>query len=158
MRLRKLIITPLMLLFLASSALTAESQVVGVIKTIKGNASVIRNQQTIPAVIGTKLYINDALQTSQDSSLGLIFRDDSILTMGPNSRVVIDQFLFAPVEGKLGFLIKIMRGTITYLSGVIGRLSPATAKFDTPVATIGIRGTHFAASVQGDDVQVRSNP
>jgi hypothetical protein len=138
--------------------MSADSQVIGVIKTVKDNASVIRGQQTIPTTIGTKLYLNDTLQTGPDSSLGLIFRDDSVLSMGPSSRVILDQFLFAPAEGKLGFLIKIMRGTIAYLSGVIGKLSPSTAKFETPVATIGIRGTHFAVKVQGDTVQARSNP
>jgi hypothetical protein len=153
------LVAPLLLLLLfVQPVMSAESQVIGVIKTVKATASVTRSQQTIPATIGTKLYLNDTLQTGEDSSLGLILRDDSVLSMGPNSRVVLDQFLFAPVEGKLGFLIKIMHGTIAYLSGVIGRLSPSTAKFDTPVATIGIRGTHFAVKVQGEGVQTRSNP
>ena len=151
-------VTLLLPLLLVLPAMSAESQIIGVIKTVKGDASVIRGQQTIPAAIGTKLYLNDTLQTSPEGNLGLILRDDSILSMGPNSRVILDQFLFAPREGKLGFLIKIMRGTVAYLSGVIVKLSPSTAKFDTPVATIGIRGTHFAVKVQGNDVQARSNP
>jgi hypothetical protein len=158
MRQRVCLVTPLLLLLLVRPGISAESQVVGVIKTVTGDASLVRSQQTIPAAPGTKFYLNDTLQTGPDSSLGVIFRDDSVLSMGSNSRVIVDQFLFAPVEGRLGFLIKIVRGTIAYLSGVIGRLSPSTAKFDTPVATIGIRGTHFAVKVQGDDVQTRSKP
>lgn len=152
------LLTPLLLLLLAHPAMSAESQVIGVVKTVKATASVTRGQQTIPATVGTKLLLNDTLQTGADSSLGLIFRDDSVLSMGPNSRVTLDQFLFTPVEGKLGFLFKIMHGTIAYLSGVIGRLSPSTANFETPVATIGIRGTHFAVKVQGNNVHAGSQP
>ncbi|HSB71571.1 MAG TPA: FecR domain-containing protein [Candidatus Methylomirabilis sp.] len=152
------LLTPLLLLLLVDPVMSSEGQVIGVIKTVKATASVIRGQQTIPATIGTRLYLNDTLQTGADSSLGLIFRDDSVLSMGPNSRVILDQFLFSPVEGKLGFLIKIMHGTIAYLSGVIGKLSPSNAKFDTPVATIGIRGTHFAVKVQGDRGHAGSTP
>jgi hypothetical protein len=158
MRHRVMLLTPFLPLLLLYPAMSAESQVIGVIKIAKGDASVIRGQQAIPATTGSKFYLKDTLQTGPGSSLGLIFRDDSVLSMGSNSRVIIDEFLFVPAEGKLGFLIKIVRGTVAYLSGVIGRLSPSTAKFDTPVATIGIRGTHFAVKVRGDDVQTRSNP
>ncbi len=152
------LLIPLLLLLLAHPAMSAESQVIGVVKTVKATASVTRGQQTIPATVGTKLFLNDTLQTGADSSLGLIFRDDSVLSMGPNSRVVLDQFLFTPAEGKLGFLIRIMHGTMAYLSGVIGRLSPSTANFETPVATIGIRGTHFAVKVRGENGHAGSQP
>ncbi len=152
------LLVPLLLLVLVRPVMSAENQVVGVIKTVTGDASLIRSQQVIPATPGTKFYLDDTLQTGPDGSLGLILRDDSVLSMGPNSRVVVDQFLFTPAEGKLGFLIKIVRGTISYLSGVIVRLSPSTAKFVTPVATIGIRGTHFVVKVQGDDAPAGSTP
>ncbi len=155
---RPTLLVSLLLLLLLLPVLSAESQVVGVVKTATGNASLIRSQQTIPATAGTKFYLNDTLQTGPDSSLGVILRDDSVLSMGSNSRVVVDQFLFAPAEGNLGFLIRIMRGTMAYLSGAIGRLSPSTAKFATPVATIGIRGTHFAVKVRGDEAETRSTP
>ncbi len=158
MRCRASFFALLLLLLLVHPVLSAEKQVIGVVKTATGHASLIRNHQTIPATPGTKFYLDDTLQTGPDGSLGLILRDDSVLSMGPNSRVVVDQFLFAPAEGKLGFLIKIVRGTISYLSGVIVRLSPSTAKFVTPVATIGIRGTHFAVKVQGDDAPAGSTP
>jgi hypothetical protein len=158
MRHRVMLLAPFLLVLLARPVMAADSQVVGVVKTVTGNASLVRGQQTIPATTGTKFFLNDTLQTGPDSSLGVIFRDDSVLSLGSNSRVVVDQFLFAPAEGKLGFLIKIMHGTIAYLSGVIGRLSPSTATFTTPVATIGIRGTHFAVKVRGEDVKTRRNP
>jgi len=148
MRRWEILIAIVLLLLLASPVTAADSPVIGVVKTIKGSAYVIRNQQVIPAAIGLKLQVNDTLQTRADSSLGLILRDDSLLSVGPSSQLIIDQFIFTPQEGKLGFLIKMMRGTANYLSGIIAKLSPGTAKFETPVATIGIRGTHFVVKVQ----------
>jgi len=44
-------------------------------------------------------------------------------------------------------LIRITKGSLAYLSGLIGKLSPESARFETPVATIGIRGTRFAVQV-----------
>ncbi len=158
MRYRVSLLASLLLLLLAHPVLSAEKQVVGVVKTATGHASLVRSQQTIPATPGTKFYLDDTLQTGPESSLGVILRDDSVLSMGSNSRVVVDEFLFAPAEGKLGLLIRIMRGTIAYLSGVIARLSPSTTKVSTPVATVGIRGTHFAVQVQGGDLPTQSHP
>jgi len=149
--------TILSVLLLASPLSAADPEIVGVIKTVNGNVSMIRDQQSGPASIGAKVRINDTLQTGPDGSVGLILRDDAVLSLGPNSKVVLDQFLFSPAEGKLGFLFKILRGTVVYLSGVITRLSPGSAKFETPVATIGIRGTRFAVKVAEDNPERRDN-
>ncbi|HZW37076.1 MAG TPA: FecR family protein, partial [Candidatus Deferrimicrobiaceae bacterium] len=89
----------------------------------------------------------DTLGTGRDGSMGVIFRDNSTLSLGPDSSLVIKTFLFSPAEGKLGLWVRISRGTMAYLSGLIGKLAPASARFETPVASIGIRGTRFAVKV-----------
>jgi hypothetical protein len=94
-----------------------------------------------------KLQVGDTLSTGPDGSLGAIFRDNSTLSLGPDSSLVIRNFEFVPEQGKIGFLIRITRGSLAYLSGLIGKLSPESARFETPMATIGIRGTRFAVQV-----------
>ena len=143
-----LLIVLILFVLSAGPAVPAESPIIGVVRTVKGTAYILRNQQVIPATVGFKLRVNDGFQTKADGSLGLILRDDSLLSMGPNSQLILDKFVYAPQEGKLGFLIKILRGTANYISGLIGKLSPGTAKFETPVATIGIRGTHFVVKAE----------
>src|SRR3989304_2723398 len=49
-----------------------------------------------------------------------------------------------PAGDTLGLLVRLSKGTMASLSGLIGKLAPEKARFETPVATIGIRGTHFA--------------
>jgi hypothetical protein len=93
--------------------------------------------------------IGDTLVTGRDGSLGVILRDDSSLSIGPGSRLVLRRFRFSPSEGKFELVARISRGTMAYLSGLIGRLSPEKVRIETPSATIGIRGTRFALKVGG---------
>jgi hypothetical protein len=120
---------------------------IGVVRNSTGTASVLRGGQAFPAVSGTKLLAGDTLTTGFDGSMGIILRDDSSLSLGPGSHLVIRDFLFSPREGKLGLLARISSGTMAYISGLIGKLAPQSVRFDTPVATIGIRGTYFAVIV-----------
>ena len=90
----------------------------------------------------------DTLQTGSDGALGVIFKDDTVLSLGPDSLLVIDEFVFAPMEGELSIVTRMLKGTVAYLSGVIAKLSPESARFETPMATLGIRGTRFVAEVK----------
>lgn len=121
---------------------------IGSIKTVRGSASILRAGQTIPASPGLKLLVGDSVETGSDGALGLVLRDDSLLSLGPSSRIAVEQFLFAPAEGKLGLTTRVLRGTVAYLSGIIGRLAPDATTFVTPAFTIGVRGTHFAVRVE----------
>jgi len=120
---------------------------IGVVRNAAGSATVLRGGTVLPATAGTRLHVGDTLGTGPDGSLGVILRDDSSLSIGPSSSLVLRDFLFSPSEGKFGLLVRLSRGTMAYLSGLIGKLAPEKARFETPTATIGIRGTHFAVKV-----------
>jgi len=134
--------------FLTSAAASDGS--VARVKTVQGPASIIRGQSVVPAVSNEKLFQGDTLRTGADASLGVVFKDDTILSLGPNSELVVDVFLYAPAEGKLSIVTRMLRGTAAYVSGIIAKLSPQSARFETPVATIGIRGTRFLVKVDAD--------
>ena len=125
----------------------AAGEPIGFVRNLSGTAAILRGADTIPAAEGTKLHVGDTLATGPDGSLGAIFRDNSSISMGPDSSFVVRNFEFAPDEGKIGLLIRITKGSLAYLSGLIGKLSPESARFETPTATIGIRGTRFAVQV-----------
>ncbi len=121
---------------------------VGSVNRLKGTASIVRQNQVIPAQVGEKIYMMDSLKTGRDGSLGVIFKDDTLLSIGPQSEIIITEFLFSPTEGKLSIVTKLLKGTAIYLTGIIGKLSPGSVRFETPVANIGIRGTKFAVRVE----------
>jgi len=133
---------------LAWGGAAAEQATIGVVRNSAGNATVTRGNQVLTAAVGTKLLVGDTLTTGSDGSLGIIFRDNSMLSLGPESRLVVHKFLFSPSEGKIGLLAQIAKGTMAYISGIIGKLAPESVRFETPVATIGIRGTYFAVMVE----------
>jgi hypothetical protein len=124
---------------------------VGSIKTVKGTASIIRNRTPIDTKAGTRIFRNDSLKTGANGSLAMVFRDDTLLSMGPDSEVAINEFLFSPAEGKLAFVTRLLRGSAACMTGIIGKLSPESVRFETPVANIGIRGTAFAVKVEDPD-------
>ena len=134
-------------LLLGAGAARAGTEIIGSIKTLTGAAVVVRDARPIPAAPGLRLQAGDILETQAGASVGVILRDDSLISLGPSSRVALERFAFAPAEGKLGLTARILRGTMAYLSGLIGRLAPDSATFVTPVATIGVRGTRLAVRV-----------
>jgi hypothetical protein len=121
---------------------------IGVIRNSTGIASITRGEKVLQAAAGTKLHTGDTLTTGSDGSLGIIMRDNSLISLGPESHFVVKSFSFSPAQGKLGLLARISKGTMAYVSGLIGKISPQSVRFETPVASIGIRGTHFAVKVE----------
>jgi hypothetical protein len=91
--------------------------------------------------------VGDRVSTGADGKAGLLFEDDTVMSLGPKSALRIEDFRFQPAEKKLSFVARILQGTATYLSGQIGRLAPDLVRVETPHATIGMRGTHILVSV-----------
>ncbi|HSG26937.1 MAG TPA: FecR domain-containing protein [Candidatus Krumholzibacterium sp.] len=144
----------LVILFVMAPCISADAQeTIGVVRNTTGEATITRGDQVLPAVPGMKLIAGDTLGTGSDGTLGVILRDNSTLSLGPGSNLEIQEFLFSPSEGKLGLLARITRGTMAYLSGLIGKLAPESARFETPTATIGIRGTYFVVKVGEPDAK-----
>lgn len=137
----------LALSLVATSTWAAEGETIGSIKNVQGEAAVVRTHQVLPAEIGLKLRRTDVLKTGPTGSVGIILRDDTLLSLGPNSELLMTDFAFAPAEGKLSLVTRLIHGTAAYLSGQIGKLAPHAVRFETPVATIGTRGTMFAVKV-----------
>jgi len=125
----------------------AADEVVGYVKTVKGDASIVRGKSILPARVNEKISRNDILKTGANSSLGVVLRDDTLIALGSKSEVNIRDFNFSPGEGKLSLLVRLLKGCALFSSGIIGKLSPESVKFSTPVADIGIRGTKFVISL-----------
>ena len=124
------------------------SSVVGTLRKVSGTAAVVRQDQLLPAKAGMEIQANDLLRTGSDGSIGVVFQDDTVLSLGPGSELVIDEFVYAPREGKLSLVLRMMKGTAVYLSGLIAKLAPESVQFVTPSASIGVRGTKFAVKVE----------
>jgi hypothetical protein len=123
---------------------------VAIVKKISGSATVVRQGQPIPATNGLEIWENDTLRTGSNGAIGIVFNDETFLSLGPESVLVIDEFVFDPKQGKFSIVIRMLKGTAAYLSGIISKVSPESVHFKTPTASIGIRGTKFVAKVEGE--------
>ena len=116
---------------------------VGVVKVSKGTAAVERAGQQLAAAVGTRVREGDILVTGADGTLGVTFRDNSLISVGPESRLAIDRFVFDPTTHKGAFETSLSKGTLAGVSGKIAKQSPDAMKVKTPAALLGVRGTEF---------------
>ncbi len=126
------------------------SPTIATVQKVNGTATVVRQGQSLSATVGLEIWQNDTLRTDRDGSISLVFNDDTSLSLGPESVLVIDEFVFAPRQGKFSIVLRMLKGTAAYLSGLISKLAPESARFETPSASIGIRGTKFLVKVGGE--------
>ena len=113
-------------------------QRIGSVKGTKGLVSITRAGKTIPAQIQMPLYIDDVIVTGSDSAVGILLEDETLLSMGPISRLALDKFDFVPAENKYAMRVRMMQGSFVYLSGLLGKLAPHAVQMDTPVGTISM--------------------
>lgn len=119
----------------------------GHVKEARGAVEVVRAGKPLPVQEGFGVSEGDMIRTGEDGAVGIIFRDDTILSLGPESELSVERYLFSPREGHLAMIARMVRGTASYLSGTIGKLSPESVRFETPTATLGVRGTRFLVKV-----------
>ncbi len=128
-------------------AAAAEPVPAGHVKTVSGAATIVRGDVTLAAKPGTPVYATDTLRTAADGAVGVTLRDDTRISLGPNSEVKIDRYVYAPGEGGLGMVLQFMRGVAVYVSGRISKLAPDSIRLETPSAIVGVRGTTVAIKV-----------
>lgn len=136
-------------LLICPARVQAEPALAGVVKTLEGTGVVARGNATISAKIGMPLYVNDVVYTSNKSSIGIMLEDDTILSLGANSRLELKDFLFEPKNELFSIAVRLLKGSFAYMSGVIGRLAPEKVRIETPDAVIAVHGTRFLVTVEG---------
>ena len=134
---------------LLSTFLNAHAQLdsAGIIKAVSGDVFITSSQTTIKAVSNMRIIQGDSIKTGPNSSAGLIFEDDTVVALGPNSEMYIDNFLFEPADKKLSFITRMISGTFSFITGQIAKLAPQKVILETPDATLGVRGTKFLVKV-----------
>jgi len=137
----------LLSVLLSYSALGFSAERIGLVKTLDPSASAIRQGVEVNLTIGSKIFENDMIVTGSEGTVGITFNDGSMLTLGPNGKVVVDNYVFNLSEKKLTFLSQLLKGTVTFMSGAINKIAPGSVRFTTPTATLGLRGTKVIIEV-----------
>ena len=134
-------------LVMPGAVFPGESGFIGGLRKVRGEAVVLRGEKRIAAKDGMKIKLNDILITGHKGTMGVIFMDNTRISIGPDSKLTITKYIYQPSQERYGFIARMIRGTAYFISGAIGKVSPGSVKVKTPVATIGTRGTAFLAKV-----------
>ena len=142
-------ITFLFLAFISTFSIAQEIES-GVI-AIASNPLKITNAQgeVRIAKTGDKIYLNDTIQTDSQGKTQILLKDQMTISLGPNSQMVVDKFVYDPKEkSKNELSTQIKQGAFKFISGKIASDNKDAMKVSTPKATIAIRGTGVAGEVQ----------
>jgi len=138
-----------LLLCLAFPTFASEA-VIGYVKTVKGEAFVVKAGQPVKAALGTTIHTGNILKTGANASMGVTFKDNTVMSFGPDTELTMDEYVYAPNRGNLKLSASLAKGTLAYLSGAIAKIKPDAVTVKTPTGTIGVRGTHFVVKVEPD--------
>src|SRR3981189_367132 len=99
--------------------------------------------------VGDLVYLGDVVQTGADGRLGINFTDGSSFNLSSNARMTLNEFVYDPNGKSNSTLFNLTKGTFTFVAGSVAKTGHI--KIDTPVATMGIRGTtpHIEISDDG---------
>lgn len=126
----------------------AVAQPVGRVKTVTGVATISTQSQVVAAAVGTPVFQGSVIQTDKNASLGLTFKDSTVLSLGTDTRLKVDEYLYDPNQNQYRFGTQLGKGTLNYLSGAIAKARPEAVTVKTPSAVIGVRGTHFVVQAE----------
>lgn len=99
---------------------------------------------------GRPIFLGDVVTTDAQGHLQILLLDETVFTIGPNSSIVIDRFVYDPATstGKVG--ARVLKGVFRFVTGKIAKKNPKDMEVNLPSGTIGIRGTIVAGQVEGD--------
>jgi len=138
----------LTLLAVFDAVANADNTRVAQIKTVAGQAEIVRSGVRTVARVGDLLYEKDTIETGPDGSIGMTFIDNTVMSSGPDSQIVLEDYKFNSSNFKGSMLADMNRGTVSMISGDIARSSPGAMKVKTPTAILGVRGTRFVIEVK----------
>lgn len=105
-----------------------------VVKRVEGTTAA----QKRLLILQDDVFQNEVLETGIASASRIEFLDNTQVSVGPNSRLVLDRFVYDPSPGKGAFVMQITEGVFRFVSG---DMPSSVYSIQTPTVTIGVRGT-----------------
>src|SRR5262249_55124654 len=122
---------------------------IGKVAKLTGTATIIRNGVSVELNVGDNVFKNDVLQCGQGAALGVSFIDGTAFSLGSNARMVLNDMVYDPNGSSNSSFLSLVQGSITFVAGQTAK--NGSMKIDTPVATMGIRGTAVLVEIAAND-------
>jgi hypothetical protein len=147
----------------ATDAQPAAVEPIGNVATVTGIATVIRDKNSYPLKVRDDIYLNDVVQTSSNSSLGITFNDATTFNLSAGARITIDNYVYEDGGKQNSAIFDIGKGTVAFVAAAVAKTGDM--KIATPTATLGIRGTtgvvdvpEGAAASSANNVNIKLYP
>src|SRR5881628_2288355 len=120
-------------------------QAIGFYLTVIGKPTVVHVGQpaAMPVKLRESVYFKDVIETQADSRAKALFDDDSILTVGENSRVEVSEYIYDPANNQRSSVLRLIQGKARALVGKLFAGLGSKFEVHTPTAVAAARGTYF---------------
>jgi hypothetical protein len=140
--------------YAANDTQTDESPV-GAVQEVTGVATVTHLDGSVETIVnGTPIYQGDIIETDEAGAVNIKFVDETSFAVSEDARLAIDEYVYdaGTQSGETNF--SVLKGVFVFTSGLIGRDDPDDVHIETPVGSIGIRGTIIAGNVNSGEITV----
>ena len=127
----------------------------GQVESVKGTAwGQLPGESPRKLEQGSSIFQSDIIKTEADSTVQLLFNDQTKFFLGADTEMSIDKFNNEGTVEEKGFTSRVVKGTFRFITGLIARENPESMEVNTSVATIGIRGTHVVAQADATSATI----
>jgi hypothetical protein len=135
-----------------SPALASEAshEGIGLYTAVSGHVVVTHRSEgrVVPVKLHDQVWFKDVIETKGDSRTKAFFDDDSMLTVGTNSRVEIDEYVYQPDKNVRRAIVKLMQGQVRALVSKVFKANGSKFEVHTPSAVAAARGTYFTVWIE----------
>ncbi len=126
-----------------------DGEPIGNIESLEGEVFAIRaDGERVRLELGDQVFQGDILESGDDGKVGVLLADETTFAMGSEGRMVLDEMVYDPATQEGSVSISVLEGVFTFVSGQVAKTDPDAMTLDTPVATIGIRGTQVGLDIR----------
>jgi hypothetical protein len=134
---------------------TIDADRVGIVAAVKGVVD-ISHPTRVGRVVdsGAPIFLGDLISTDDEGQLQIMLLDETIFTIGKNSKMIIDEFVYDPKTHEGEVHATIVKGVFRFITGNIARKKPENMEVTLPVGSLGIRGTMVGGKATGNSAYV----
>ncbi len=135
----------------AQDTLALGAEPIGQVEDAAGEVTATRvDGTTVTLNVGDAVYMGDILETGAEGAISIVFVDQSTFSLGEEGRMVLDEMIYDPVTAEGSSAFSVLTGVFVFVSGEIAANNPDGMIVSTPVAVVGIRGTHGGGKADAD--------
>lgn len=133
----------------------AQGAKIGVNSALKGDVTVQSGEMAAAqAVVSEPIFLDDSVNSAKSSTLQILLLDETTFTVGPSCELVIDKFVYNPNSNSNSMSAKVKNGAFRFMSGNVSRSQNSTVEIDSPIASMGVRGTIVEGAVGAEAVRL----